>query len=155
MFCPSREVDDEENLPFIEFKYVTETNVKEGKKPYTRMDKVVTDLNLTAFLVMFKNEFAKFSEHQVVAWFLSNTKNLAFSKSQMEPHILTQNADFAQNLLHIKKHETAEEYFKRKQTTLHGLVSGIATSTRTATGGTEKVSHQMTQLSSSDDRLFS
>ena len=154
LYCPSREVNEEENLPYIEFKYVKETNVKEGKNPYNRMEKVVTDLNLDGFLTRFRSDFPKYSEHQIVCWFLSNTKQVAFSKSYMSRHIMSQTGDFAQNLLHIKKHETAEEYFKRKQTTLHVLVVGITTPIRTETGETEGVAHQMTQFTSSDDRLI-
>ena len=37
-------------------------------------------------------------------------------------------ADFAQNVQFVKRFETAEEFFKRKEIALHGIISGISPS---------------------------
>ena len=154
LLCNSRdEFGDEVELAYIEYTYVKETNVKEGKNPYTKMEKVVSDLDPKSFIDKLVEDFPKFSEHQMIAWFLANTKNTAFLPKNIPEHMLTGVSDFAQNLLHIRKHETSEEYFKRPQTALHGTMCGISKVIVNEDGSTSHVGHRFTQLTSSDYRF--
>lgn len=156
LFCSSRsDLGSDIELPYVQYKYVKETNVKEGKNPYTKMEKFVTDLEPKLFISKLVEDFPKFSEHQIIAWFLSNAKNAAFASKNVPDHMLTGVSDFAQNLLHIRKHETAEEYFKRPQTALHGTVSGISKTIINEDGSRSHIGHHITQFTSSDYRFFS
>ena len=155
LVCISRgDFNIDTELPYVEYTYVKEVNVKEGKNPYTKMEKVVRDLDPASFIEKFSEDFPQFSEHQIIAWYLANTKNVAFMAKNIPDHMLTGISDFAQNLLHIRKHETSEEYFKRPQTALHGTLSGISKAITNEDGSISYVGHRFTQLTSSDYRFY-
>ena len=155
LVCISRgDFNIDTELPYVEYTYVKEVNVKEGKNPYTKMEKVVRDLDPASFIEKFSEDFPRFSEHQIIAWYLANTKNVAFMAKNIPDHMLTGISDFAQNLLHIRKHETSEEYFKRPQTALHGTLSGISKAITNEDGSISYVGHRFTQLTSSDYRFY-
>ena len=51
--------------------------------------------------------------------------------------------DFAQNIEVIKRFETAEEFYKRPEICLHGIVSGFVSTS-------DKKKHEMSHVTSSD-----
>lgn len=63
----------------------------------------------------------------------------------MPPHMLSMIADFAQNVQVVKRAETAEEYFKRPEIALHGVISGFVSVT-------DGEMYEMSHVTSSDYR---
>ena len=55
--------------------------------------------------------------------------------------------DFAQNILVKKRHETSEEYFKRPEIALHGIVSSFLASDN-------KMQMKTSHVTTSDYRFF-
>ena len=108
-------------------------------------DKIVTDMSFTEFSETFKNVFPNYVEHIVIAWYLRNAKAEGLSVASMPPHMMWMIGDFAQNIEVVKKWETAEEYFKRPEIALHGIISGFVSSS-------DKSSHAMSHITSSDYR---
>ena len=94
-------------------------------KNFFRTDKVVTDLNFNDFSERFMESFPSYVEHIITAWYLRNAKSEGFSAALMPSHMLSMIADFAQNVQVVKRSETAEEYFKRPEIALHGVISGF------------------------------
>ena len=104
-------------------------------------------MKLTEFCERFSEDFPSYVEHLVIAWYLRNAKSEGFSAESMPPHMLSMIADFAQNIQVIKRLETAEEYFKRPEIALHGVVSGFVSA---ADGKMYEMSH----VTSSDYRYL-
>ena len=65
----------------------------------------------------------------------------------MPPHMLSMVADFAQNVVVVKRWETAEEYFKRPEIALHGIISGFVSQA-------DGKMHEMSHVTTSDFRYF-
>ena len=84
-------------------------------------------------------------EHIVIAWYLRNAKTQGLSHDFVPPHMLWMIADFAQNIKVEKRFETAEEYFKKSEIALHGIVSGF-------NPVSESGSYQMSHVTTSDYR---
>ena len=110
-----------------------------------RTDKVVTDMSIREFENAFKSNFSDYVEHLVIAWYLRNAKTEGLSPQSLPEHMIWMIGDFAQNILVIKRHETAEEYFKRPEIALHGIISGFVSSS-------DKKQHKMSNVTSSDFR---
>ena len=65
----------------------------------------------------------------------------------MPPHMLSMVADFAQNVVVVKRWETAEEYFKRPENALHGNISGFVSQA-------DGKMHEMSHVTTSDFRYL-
>ena len=63
----------------------------------------------------FRNEFAKYSEHIISAWFLRSTKIEAMSAKTQLQHCAIVTSDFGENILVVRKHETSDQFFHRMQ----------------------------------------
>ena len=93
---------------------------------FFRTDKIIKDMSVKSFQENFMSSFSSYVEHTVIAWYLRNAKAECFSPESVPPHMMWMIADFAQNIKVEKRWETAEEYFKRPEIALHGIISGIA-----------------------------
>ena len=117
-------------------------------KAYTRIDIVHTIVTTTEFRQKFQQLFHEFSRHIVPSWFLTNTK-LELQKchaSRSRTMFIT--SDFAENVLIIRKHELAEQFFHRVEILLFGaVVSYITTSDES-----DQVLHHASYIVSSDYR---
>ncbi len=82
-------------------------------------------MKVRSFEDRFEEAFPNFVEHKVIAWYLRNAKTEGLSQTSVPPHMMWMVADFAQNIEVVKRWETAEEYFKRPEIALHGIISGI------------------------------
>ena len=91
-------------------------------KAYTRMEKLELELSLGDFLVSFREEFMKYAHHILAAWFLRLTKLALCSPFKERQSVLTIISDFGEAFLVIGKHETADQFFKRREVNLHGSV---------------------------------
>ena len=96
-------------------------------KPYTRVDKIELELSFDEFSSSLRAEFAKYAHHILAAWFLRSTKLALFSPFKERQSVLTIISDFGEAFLVIGKHETAEQFFKRKEVNLHGSVCTFLT----------------------------
>ena len=110
MFCRMREDDSFDELPYAVYELVTESNVKEGKSVYKKMDKTLKDMSVKEFVSQFITEFPKYSQHEVEAWYLNAVRNAAFSMGYMPDHAVSQVIDFAQNLVLEKRHAISEKF---------------------------------------------
>ena len=111
-----------------------------------RTDKIITDMSVKTFEDRLKTDFPKYVEHIVIAWYLRNAKAEGLAASSVPPHMMWMIADFAQNVQVVKRFETAEEFFKRKEIALHGIISGISPSD-------SEIGYEMSHVTSSDYRL--
>jgi hypothetical protein len=102
-------------------------------------------MSVKSFQEIFVSSFASYVEHIVISWYLRNAKAECFSTDLVPPHMMWMIADFAQNIKVEKRWETAEEYFKRHEIALHGIISGIAP---VSNPGSYEISH----VTSSDFR---
>ena len=108
-------------ITFVTFES-TEVETFGKGTPYTRMDKIENEMELSEFLLSLKKEFIEFAHHIVAAWFLRSTKLEVFSVSQRRASVLTIVSDFGEAYLVESKHETSDQFFKRKEVNLHGSV---------------------------------
>ena len=107
----------------------------------------MTDIDASEFSARFQKDFPHYVEHIVTAWYLRNAKSEGFSAASMPPHMLSMVADFAQNVVVVKRWETAEEYFKRPEIALHGIISGFVSQV-------DGKMHEMSHVCSSNFRYF-
>ena len=91
-------------------------------KAYTRVEKVVTSLSWSAFWTKFAILFNDFSKHIITAWLLTNTKVEMIRPLARRSLVLFVTTDFAENILVIRKHELADQYFHRIEILLFGAV---------------------------------
>ena len=103
-------------------------------------------MKVDTFEDIFKAAFPKYVEHQVIARYLRNAKAEGLSPPSVPPHMMWMIADFAQNIEVVKRWETAEEYFKRPEIALHGVISGI-------TPMSGKEAYEISHVTSSDYRF--
>ena len=103
------------------------------------------DVSLADFCESFNSAFPVYVEHLVVGWYLSNAKAECLSTEFVLPNMLWMNGDFAQNIQVNKRWETAEEFFKRPEIAMHGIISGFVSAT-------DGKSHEMTHVATSDYR---
>ena len=108
-------------LTYVKFE-TTEVETYGKGKPYTRTEKVETELSLSEFRALFQDEFTKYAHHIVAAWFLRSTKLELFKPSQERKSVLTIVSDFGEAYLVVKKHETSDQFFKRPEVSIHGSV---------------------------------
>ena len=86
------------------------------------MEKLEVEMSLAGFLDAFREDFQKYAQHIVAAWFLRSTKLALFTPFMERQSVLTIISDFGEAFLVIAKHETADQFFKRKEVNLHGSV---------------------------------
>ena len=91
-------------------------------KPYTRVEKVATLLSWSTFWDKFAILFNNFSKHIIAAWLLTNTKVEMIKPLPRRSLVLFVTTDFAENILVIRKHELADQYFHRIEILLFGAV---------------------------------
>ena len=91
-------------------------------KAYTRIEPVVTTLSWAAFWTKFGVLVNEFSQHIVTAWFLTNTKVEMIRPLERRSLALFFTTDFAENILVVRKHELADQYFHRIEILLFGAV---------------------------------
>ena len=82
-------------------------------------------MTVKSFEDRLKTDFPHYAEHIVLAWYLRNAKAECLSPSQVPANMMWMIADFAQNIQVVKRYDTAEEYFKRPEIALHGIISGF------------------------------
>ena len=111
-------------VTFIKFE-TSEVETFGTGKAYTRVEKHGVELSLDDFFISFRQEFDKYAHHILAAWFLRSTKLALFSPFEERRSVLTVISDFGEAFLVIGKHETAEQFFKRKEINLHGSVCTI------------------------------
>ena len=73
----------------------------------------------------------------------------------MRGHAMSQVMDFAQNLVHEKRHAVSEEYFHKPQSALAATVTMVVTHIRNedeAEGRQQSVTHILSQITSSDNK---
>ena len=91
-------------------------------KPYTRIEPIRTSLSIEEFRRKFSYLFHEYSRHIIPSWFLCNTK-LELQKCQRNrSKTLFITTDFAENILVIRKHELADQFFHRIEILLFGAV---------------------------------
>ena len=108
-------------LTYITFE-TSEVETHGKGKPYTRVEKVGSELQLEEFVAKLRDEFKIYSQHIIAAWYLRSTKLQLFSLSPARSAILTIGSDFGEAFLVVSKHETADQFFKRREVNLHGSV---------------------------------
>ena len=84
-------------------------------------------MSFDEFSASLQAEFDKYAHHILAAWFLRSTKLALFSPFKERQSVLTVISDFGEAFLVIGKHETAEQFFKRKEVNLHGSVCTFLT----------------------------
>ena len=150
MFCPMRNGESNLELPYTTYELQSEKTVKDGKQGYKKMDKLVVDMPIDKHIEKFKENFLLYAKHEVESWYLNTIRNTAFSPPYMPDHAMFQVMDFAQNVVHEKRHAISEEYFHKSQSVLHGCVASICTP---AESGESAVKHTITQMVVSDNKL--
>ena len=108
-------------ITYVKFETIEVETYGKGK-PYTRTEKVETELTLSEFLAAFREDFTNYAHHIVAAWFLRSTKLELFQPSQERKSVLTIVSDFGEAYLVVKKHETSDQFFKRPEVNIHGSV---------------------------------
>ena len=151
MFCSMRSREFDLELPYTTYELQSEKTVKDGKQAYKKMEKIVTDLPFLEHIQKFKNEYLEYARHEVKSWYLNTVRNTAFSPEYMPSHSMFQVMDFAQNIVHEKRHAVSEEYFHKAQSALHGTVTTICTPSES---GGPSVKHAITQMTVSDNKYL-
>ena len=154
MHCPMKPNSSDE-LAYVKYELAAEKTVKEGKQPYKKMEKTMSDLPVQEFINRFIAEFPAYSQHEVESWFLNVVKNAALSNGYMPSHVISQVTDFAQNLVMEKRHAISEEYFHKAQVALAATVTKVSTPIRNEEGSNESqksVEHLLSQITSSDNK---
>ena len=68
MACPSRnQLEDDNTIQYISYELVQDTAVKEGKKPYKKMECIREDISIEHFITKFKENFQSFAKHKLEA----------------------------------------------------------------------------------------
>ena len=83
---------------------------------------MVTSLSGSSFWDKFAILFNNFSKHIIAAWLLTNTKVEMIKPLPRRSLVLFVTTDFAENILVIRKHELADQYFHRIEILLFGAV---------------------------------
>ena len=109
------------SLTYVKFE-TSEVETYGTGKAYTRVEKIEVELSLQDFLELFMKEFQHYGHHIVAAWFLRSTKLALFRPFEERQDVLTIISDFGEAFLVIGKHETADQFFKRREVNLQGSV---------------------------------
>ena len=148
LFCPKQPADIELEIPYMKYELVEAKDLKEGKKAYKKTDKVLTDMQMDAFIEQFISDFDDYAKHTVEYWFLNAVKIEAFDPKSQPSHAIVGVSDFAQNLQVEKKVEMAEEHFHKGQIALFATVVSVSTPIE----DNNNVKHSLTQVTSSNNK---
>ena len=132
----------------MKYELVEAKDLKEGKKAYKKTDKVLTDMQMDAFIEQFISDFDDYAKHTVEYWFLNAVKIEAFDPKSQPSHAIVGVSDFAQNLQVEKKVEMAEEHFHKGQIALFATVVSVSTPIE----DNNNVKHSLTQVTSSNNK---
>ena len=128
-------------------------------KEYTRVEPVFSLHDTSEFRTKFEYLFNKYACHIVPAWYLMNTKVEMMKPIERRKHILCIVTDFAENILVIRKHELAEQYFHRAEILLFGGIASfmvpnphVPATTDIESGRSEAQLYQFSHLVSLDYR---
>ena len=91
-------------------------------KDYSRVKKVESIYCFAIYRANFAVQFKEFSRHIVPAWFLSNMKMELIKASPRRKETLFVTSDFAENIVLVRKHELAEQYYHCVEILLFGAV---------------------------------
>ena len=141
----------ETTLTYVKFE-TTEVETYGKGKSYTRVEKVETELSLSEFLKSFREEFAQYAHPIVAAWFLRSTKLELFNPTKERQNILTIVSDFGEAFLVVRKHETADQFFKRPEVNLHGSVCSFLVPKEDDESGKNLEDYSMSFIVSSDTK---
>ena len=92
-------------------------------KPYTWIELVYSSLSIEEFRRRFGHLFHEYSRHIIPSWFLSNTKFELQKYHSSRSSTLFITTDFAENILVVRKHELADQFFHRIEILLFGAVA--------------------------------
>ena len=123
--CPSRQNIDTTTLEYLSYELVIDKNIKEGKKPYKKMEKISKNIKVIDFVKEFSKNFLSYAKHKVECWFINTVKNTSTTAVSQRHDTMVSVSDFAQNLKLSSKKETSEEYFHKTQIAIFGTVSTI------------------------------
>ena len=141
----------ETTLTYVKFE-TTEVETYGKGKSYTRVEKVETELSLSEFLESFREEFSQYAHHIVAAWFLRSTKLELFNPTKERRNTLTIVSDFGEAFLVVRKHETADQFFKRPEVNLHGSVCSFLVPKDDDESGNHLQDYTMSYIISSDTK---
>jgi hypothetical protein len=137
------------SLTYVKFE-TSEVETYGTGKAYTRVEKIEVELSLQDFLELFMKEFQHYGHHIVAAWFLRSTKLALFRPFEERQDVLTIISDFGEAFLVIGKHETADQFFKRREVNLHGSVCTFLLPVVAEDGGVKHEEVNISVMVSSD-----
>ena len=82
-------------------------------------------VTIEEFKNKFYEDFAEFSEHITVSWYLSNTKGELEKMMDRRLHNLNVTSDFAENVVALLNHELSEQHFHKVEILLHGSLTSF------------------------------
>ena len=106
--CPIRNnMDSNTSLEYLAYELVIDKNIKEGKKPYKKMEKIYKVMNVKDFIEEFNTTFPKYAKHKLESWFINTVKNSSKTSDGQCCNTMVSISDFAQisNYQVKKKHQ--------------------------------------------------
>lgn len=117
LYCPTADVEqpmEDQKLGFVTFE-TKEVDTYGKGKPFTRIEKVVTDYELKEFMERLRDEFIHYGEHTLTSWFLRSTKLEAFGPSKARSATVTITSDFGEAIQIVGKRETSDQFYHRPE----------------------------------------
>ena len=109
--CPSSSPN---NLDFISYETKEVETFGKGK-PFSRVEKIATNLSFKDFMAALRKEFSIYGEHTLSYWYLRATKIEAFSPAQCRANVATITADFGEAIQIVGKRETSDQFYHRPE----------------------------------------
>ena len=91
-------------------------------KDFTSIQAVTSQHTIAEYRDKFSIQFKEYTKHIVPSWHLSNTKLEIMRPLERRRHQIFAVSDFPQNVLIIRKHELADQYFHRPEILVFGCV---------------------------------
>ena len=118
LYCPSAgPAIGDMKIGFVTYE-TKEVNTYGKGKPYTRMEKIVTDYSFEEYKALLRKEFLSYGEHTLSSWLLRATKLEAFAPSEMRSSTLTITSDFGEAIQIVGKNETSDQFYHRPEVRL-------------------------------------
>ena len=115
LYCPSAEPATEDlNVGFITYETKEVDTFGKGK-PFTRIEKIVTDYTFDKFRELLRKEFIRYGEHILSSWFLRSTKIEAFVPSEARSTTVSITSDFGEAIQIVGKRETSDQFYHRPE----------------------------------------
>ena len=115
LHCPSGGPSREDmTVGFVTYETKDVKTFGKGK-PYTRMERIVTDYPVDKFEELLREEFLKYGEHTLTYWLLRASKIEAFAPSEKRSATVTITSDFGEAIQIIRKHETSDQFYHRPE----------------------------------------